>query len=171
MFIELPDAFKPFIDAQTEYGPHYSPSEYVGALIRAEMHRHWKARLHEPEALFVVQALIERDLASDDDALGIELETLIDQRILECFPVDTPELEQNLRGQEWRKILRHLWEEGIPDHFANAEELLAEAKRRYLAAGDQHLKEALEEALNEGATIEVDEAFWEKLYQELEEKQ
>ena len=64
-----------------------------------------------------------------------------------------------------------MWEEGLqsgPGRVANPDELIAEAKRRYLAAGEQHLKALVEEGLNSGPGILADDAYWEKKLQELE---
>ncbi len=146
---------------------------YEGTMddLLAEIHEGWKERLHDPKALPALESLIERALAADDAGQGIDLDTLIGPETLEQFLVSPAELQQGKRSQEWRKVLRQLWDEGMlsgPGRFANAEELLAEAKRRYLAAGEQHLKELVEEGLNSGPGTLVDDASWDHLLRKLE---
>jgi hypothetical protein len=154
--------------AEAERG-EFSPGTMDDLL--AEIHEDWKERLRDPKALPALEVLIEHALTADDAGQGIDLDTLIGPETLEQFLVSTAELQQGKRSQEWRKVLRHLWDEGMlsgPGRFANAEELLAEAKRRYLAAGEQHLKELVEEGLNSGPGILVDDAYWDHLLRKLE---
>lgn len=146
---------------------------YEGTMedLLAEIHEGWKERLHDPKALPALEALIERALAADDAGQSSDLEALIGPETLEQFPVSPAELQQGKRGQEWREVLRQMWNEGMlngPGRFANAEELLAEARRRYLAAGKQHLKELVEEGLNSGPGTLVDDASWDHLLRKLE---
>jgi len=154
--------------AEAERGEFY---EGTMENLLAEIHKGWKERLHDPKALPALEALIERALAADDAGQGIDLDTLIGPETLEQFLVSPAELQQGKRSREWRQVLRQLWEEGMlsgPGRFANAEELLAEAKRRYLAAGEQHLKELVEEGLNSGPGILADDAYWDQLLRKLE---
>ena len=146
---------------------------YEGTMedLLTELNQGWQERQHDPKALPALEALIERALAADDAGQGIDLDTLIGPETLEQFPASTAELQQGKRSQEWREVLRQMWNEGMlsgPGRFANAEELLAEAKRRYLAAGEQHLKELVEEGLNSGPGILVDDAYWDHLLRKLE---
>jgi hypothetical protein len=146
---------------------------YEGTMeeLLTELNEGWKERLQDIEALPALEALIERALAADDVGQSIDLEALIDLETLEQFPVSIAELQQGKRSQEWREVLRQMWEEGMqsgPGRFANADELLAEAKRRYLAAGEQHLKELVEEGLNSGPGILADDAYWDQLLRKLE---
>jgi hypothetical protein len=154
--------------AEAERGEFY-PGRMEKLL--AEIHEGWKERMHAPKSLSALEALIERALAADDAGQSINLEILIEPETLEHFPVSPAELQQGKRRQEWRKVLRQMWDEGMqsgPGRFANGDALLAEATQHYLAAGEQHLKELVEEGLNSGPGILVDDTYWDHLLRKLE---
>ncbi len=154
--------------AEAERGEFY---EGTMEELLAEIQEGWRECLRDPKALPALEALIKRALAADDAGQSSDLEALIDPETLEQFLVSPAELQQGKRGQEWREVLRQMWDEGMqssPGRFANADELLAEARRRYLAAGEQHLKELVEEGLNSGPGILIDDAYWDHLLRKLE---